>query len=83
MEAMSGKIGGYHNSIREGIQVAVKVDSFLLAQIKNIAMRHRGVARMCKLRGHSMGKLSTCVNTGPGAYTHHENILNYTLSDRL
>ena len=36
-----------NNSIWKGIQVAVKIN-----------MRHSGVARMCRLRGHSMGTLS-------------------------
>ena len=35
----------------QGIQVVVKVISFLLAQIKYLAMRHMGVASMSKLRG--------------------------------
>ena len=48
-----------NNSIWEGNQVAVKVNSFLLAQYS--AMRHSGVTRISKLHGHSMGTLSACV----------------------
>ena len=65
----------------EGNQVAVKVNSSLLAQY--LAMKQSGVARMSKLCGHSIGTLSACVTRICYEAWDIHPFLNYTLWDRF